>query len=69
VENVLTVKEAADRLRVSPATIYILCAQGRLSHLRVGTQGRGTIRVREVDLQEFIDEATVREEARPGREE
>jgi excisionase family DNA binding protein len=31
----LTVREAAARLRVSPATVYALCAQGKLPHARV----------------------------------
>jgi excisionase family DNA binding protein len=31
----LTVREAAARLRVSPATIYALCARGKLPHARV----------------------------------
>jgi excisionase family DNA binding protein len=33
--QLLTVREAAARLRVSPVTIYRLCAQGKLPHLRV----------------------------------
>lgn len=40
----LTVKEAAQALRVSPALVYALCAQGRLGHERHGL-GRGTIRI------------------------
>jgi len=31
----LTVREAAARLRVSPVTIYRLCADGRLRHVRI----------------------------------
>jgi excisionase family DNA binding protein len=31
----LTVRETASRLRVSPATVYALCAQGKLPHARV----------------------------------
>lgn len=60
----LTVKEAAERLKVAPATIYMLCAQGRLAHVRVGTGGRGTIRIREQDLTDYLEEATVRPAAR-----
>jgi excisionase family DNA binding protein len=64
--SVITVKEATERLRVAPATVYMLCAQGRLAHVRVGTGGRGTIRIREQDLADYLDEATVRPEA-PAR--
>ena len=65
-KTLLTVKEAAERMRVAAATVYLLCAQGRLVHLRVGAGGRGTIRVREEDLQIFIEGATVQPEARPA---
>ncbi len=36
----LTVAEAARRLRVSRATVYKLVAEGRLEHVRVGNQIR-----------------------------
>jgi excisionase family DNA binding protein len=36
----LTVAEAARRLRVSRATVYKLVAEGRLAHVRVGNQIR-----------------------------
>ena len=58
--NVLTVKEVAARLRVSQGCIYSLCGSGALRHLRLGT-GRGAIRIREEDLQSFV-ERCVREE-------
>jgi excisionase family DNA binding protein len=61
--SVITVKEAAERLKVAPATIYTLCARGRLVHIRVGVGGRGTIRILEQDLSDFLKEATVRPEA------
>jgi hypothetical protein len=38
--------------------VYLLCAQKRLRHLRVGL-GRGTIRVPESAIQEYIAGATV----------
>ncbi len=31
----LNVREAAERLSVSPSTVYALCAQGKLAHVRV----------------------------------
>ena len=36
----LTVREAAPRLHVSPATIYRLCAEGKLPHVRVSNAVR-----------------------------
>jgi excisionase family DNA binding protein len=56
--NCLTVREVADRLRVSPATVYHLCARRRLPHVRVGARG-GAIRVREQDLHAFLDSCQV----------
>lgn len=47
-----TVKEAAKILRVSPATVYALVANGVLPHCRVGV-GRGVIRIRDEDLERF----------------
>jgi excisionase family DNA binding protein len=52
VSGQLSVAEAADRLGVSPRTLYRLCAEGRLPHQHLGT-GRGTIRIRPEDLAAF----------------
>lgn len=51
--NMLTVKEASRRLRVSTATVYQLCANGSLPHVRIGIR-RGTIRITEHDLDDFV---------------
>jgi excisionase family DNA binding protein len=56
--ELLTVREAARRLEVSAATVYALCAERKLTHLRVGT-GRGTIRIRVEDLVAFVDSRKV----------
>ena len=61
--GLLTVKAAAERLHVAVATVYHLCSALKLRHLRVGT-GRGTIRIPETSLEEFMRQATV--EPRPG---
>lgn len=45
----LSVSEAAKHLNCSPATIYRLCAIGKLPHCRVGA-GRGVIRIRRADF-------------------
>jgi len=42
----LSVREAADRLGVSTALVYALCARKRIRHERHGL-GRGTIKITE----------------------
>lgn len=56
--TVLTVKEAAEKLGVAPATVYSLCGSRRLKHQRIGL-GRGVIRIREEDLERYLVGATV----------
>jgi excisionase family DNA binding protein len=50
----MRVKEAANRLEVGISTVYALCDQGLLPHVRVGL-GRGTIRISEDDLRVFLE--------------
>jgi excisionase family DNA binding protein len=50
------VREAAQRLEVSPATVYALVASGRLRCYRVG-MGRGSIRITEEHLAEYLKRA------------
>lgn len=57
-----TVGAVAEILQVSPATVYALCAQKKLPHLRIGA-GRGTIRIRQTDLEDYLATATVDAEA------
>jgi excisionase family DNA binding protein len=45
--RLLTVKEAAVRLRVSPASVYGLCERGELNYVRISTHA---IRIAEPDL-------------------
>ena len=45
----LTVKQTADLLSVSPGLVYALCARGLIQHERFGI-GRGTIRIPEEAL-------------------
>ena len=40
----LSVREYAETFGVSVATVYAMCATGKLAHARLGT-GRGTIRI------------------------
>jgi excisionase family DNA binding protein len=60
--DLLTVAEVADRLGVSPRTLYRLCDEGKLPHQHIGS-GRGTIRIRPEDLAAFAQK--VAEHAKP----
>lgn len=51
--RLLTVRESAERLGCSEALVYLLCSERRLPHVRLGT-GRGTIRIVEDDINEFV---------------
>lgn len=45
-------------MSVCTSTIYTLCQQGLLPHVRIGI-GRGTIRIDEHELEQFIERAKV----------
>lgn len=49
-----TVKEVAERLRVSATCVYQLIEAGKIACHRIGV-GRGAIRVAEADLATFMD--------------
>jgi excisionase family DNA binding protein len=46
----LTVREVATRLRVSPATVYALCAAGKLPHARISN----SLRIALKDFEAFV---------------
>ena len=50
-DSLLTVKEAARRLKVSTATVYALCGSGRLTYVRISTH---SIRIRRTDMAQFV---------------
>jgi excisionase family DNA binding protein len=52
----LTVKEAAQRLKVSPATVYALCESGRLPHVRISTH---SIRISDIELKAYVSACRV----------
>ncbi|MCA9028949.1 MAG: helix-turn-helix domain-containing protein [Planctomycetaceae bacterium] len=60
----LTVREVAERLKISPSCVYQLVESGKLAHHRIGT-GRGAIRISEDDLNNFL--SATRKEAEPPR--
>jgi excisionase family DNA binding protein len=49
----VTVRAVAERLEVSPATVYALVAANKLRCCRVGL-GRGCIRISEEQLADFL---------------
>lgn len=51
----LTVKNVAERLNISPSCVYQLVESGQLAHHRIGL-GRGAIRVTEDDLTNYLDQ-------------
>jgi excisionase family DNA binding protein len=54
----LLVKEVAERLRVSPSTVYNLVEEGRISCHRIG-KGRGCIRFTEEQIEVFLQACRV----------
>jgi excisionase family DNA binding protein len=57
----LTVKQAAERLMCSRATVYQLCTAKLLTHSRVGLR-RGVIRIAEEDIARYLSAKHVEEE-------
>ncbi len=53
-KSLLTVRHAAQTLSVSAATVYGLCALGRIRFSRVGL-GRGVIRITEEAITEYLN--------------
>ncbi len=55
-----TVKEAAERLKVSPSLVYQWCEAQLLAHYRFGTKGRrGKIMIAPGDLETFMRQCRV----------
>ena len=49
----LTVRDVAQRLSVSPSCVYQLVSQGKIRSHRIGV-GRGAIRIHPEDLEEYL---------------
>ena len=58
--RLLTVSDVAKRLQLSIASIYTMVAAGTLPALRVGN-GRGSIRFRETDINDYLAGCAVRQ--------
>lgn len=57
-EKLLTVEEVAEFLRVKPSTVYELVHKGKLRGIRLS---RTALRIRESELDEFINKRTAKE--------
>lgn len=69
-EHRITVKQAAERAGVSPALVYQLCDERRLTHFRVGGRGRrGKILIDPEDLEAFLATCKVQESEQAVTEE
>ncbi len=55
-DRLLSVKQVAEHLGVTTATVYGLCAHGRLAHVRI----LNVIRIAPSDLSEFITSCRLR---------
>ena len=60
-ERLYTVPEVAERLRVSPHTVYAWLRAGRLKGIRLGGTRAG-YRIRQSELERFLEEAERAEE-------
>jgi len=64
--NMLSVREAARAMGVSPALVYQLCAEGMLPHYRLGGRGRrGKIVIDPAELDAYFRARRVEPEAPP----
>lgn len=59
----MRVSEVAKRLQVSKSMVYALVDNGKLVAHRVGL-GRGTIRISETDLNDYLDSCRVQKQER-----
>lgn len=63
--SVLTVEQAASRLKVSRSLVYSLIEAGKLTCHRIGI-GRGTIRLSSTDLETFLKTCRTSESPPPA---
>ena len=62
--KLLTVRETAETLSVSPSLVYRLVSEGALRCFRIG---RGALRFREEDIQEYLSQCVVEARLEPHR--
>lgn len=54
----LSVKQAAEEIGLTPDTLYRLCKAGKLAHYRLGAGG-GAIRIKLEDLRAYLESCRV----------
>lgn len=55
-DEMLTPKQVAERIGVSPSLVYQLCTEGLLPHFRIGGKGkRGRLIIKAGDLDQFVE--------------
>ncbi len=58
----MTVRQFAERAEICLSLAYLLIAQGRVPHRRIGQMGRrGAIRISEEDFRQFMDSTKVQD--------
>jgi len=63
----LTVKELASRLGISPSLVYALCDAGVIAHTRHGRPGkRGCIRIEETEAERYREQCKGEGRHRPA---
>lgn len=63
--DLLTVKQVAQRLNISPSFVYELLKSGRLKHYRLG-KGQGGLRISEKQLAAYLEGAEGTTPSAPG---
>jgi len=63
--ELLTVQDVAGILKVSKSLVYGLIASGKIPCHRIGN-GRGAIRLRRDDLEQFINDCRVEQDPAPA---
>jgi excisionase family DNA binding protein len=54
-ENIYTIPEVAEYLKISKSKVYALVQQGKIPHVRIGRN----VRIRETDLKRWIEKNAV----------
>jgi excisionase family DNA binding protein len=64
-DELLTPRQVKEQYPLGLSTVYLLCEQRQLAHIRVGGRGRrGKILIRRSDVEEYLDRQRVT--ARPS---
>ena len=57
-ENLLTPPEVAEKLRVSERTLYRWIEQGLIKTIQIGPGRAGVVRIRQTDLDAYLEQNT-----------